>query len=266
MFSHILKLGSSGFEVGDLSDMLARLGYPIGREPQKFTKETEASVKLFQKRHELVIDGIVGPKTTAALIAAANAVLDRPAPIEGSLTEEKLRQELVALWIKDIGMKETGFNRGAWVDAINKVLHVPEGSAYCIGALLVRGVKVLCEKYKLKIPKKMMDASTQNFWRNAPLEFKNEKPAFAKLGDFGILRNFADAGKGHAFGFRLPETSASKQETVEYNTDLSGSREGDGCYTGIRSQSGTSSKEYLGSVDVVAWIMSENPEAFSVSK
>lgn len=188
-----------------------------------------------------------------AILRKAGSV-DKP-----GLTKEKmLRDDLVALWEADLGQFEVnGPNRSEMIDGINKRLHVPLGSAYCIGGLLVRGVEVLCTKYGLRNPV-IMTAGTQNFWWKAPEKFKKLKGNKAKKGDIGILVNKDDAGHGHAFGFREDETNV--QLTIEYNTNKAGSRNGDGVYRLERSANGTITKNYRGSVDVIAWILSVNPE------
>ncbi len=179
------------------------------------------------------------------------------AKVEVPITkEQELRNRLVELWMKDLGQRENkGSNRSDMIDMINKRLSVPLGSPYCIGGVLVRGVEVLCSQYKLVNPV-VMTAGTQNFWFKAPEKFKKFKGNKAKKGDIGILVNKDDNSHGHAFGFREDETNV--QRTCEYNTSPAGSRDGDGFYCLERSPNGTITKDYRGSVDVVAWILSVN--------
>jgi len=170
--------------------------------------------------------------------------------------EQYLRDKLVAILMKDLGLREThGKNRSPIIDAVNTRLHVPLGSPYCIGALLVRGVETLCTLEKLVNPV-VMTAGTQKFWFRAPEKFKKFKGNKAKKGDIGILVNKSDENYGHAFMFREDETNV--QKTCEYNTSPAGSRDGDGFYCLDRNANGTISKTYRGSVDVIAWILSVN--------
>lgn len=172
--------------------------------------------------------------------------------------EQLLRDELVALWEADLGQRETdGSNRSPMIDSINKRLGIDMGLPYCIGGLLVRGVEVLCTKHQLKNPV-TMTAGTQKFWGRAPEKFKKLKGNKAKKGDIGILVSTTNPSQGHAFGFREDETHV--QQTIEYNTNLAGSRDGGGVYRLERTANGTISKKYRGSVDVIAWILSVNPE------
>lgn len=62
-----LKKGSSGFEVEALQERLRELGYYGGNIDGEFGPITERGVTLFQKAKGLKDDGIVGPKTWAAL-------------------------------------------------------------------------------------------------------------------------------------------------------------------------------------------------------
>lgn len=177
----------------------------------------------------------------------------------GTSVEDYLRTKLVAYWNHDVGQEEThGRNRSPMIDYVNKITGAGNGAPYCIGGLLVRGVRQMCIDLGLKCPVPII-AGTQSFWaKSANYRKAKGSGKLAKLGDIGILRNKGDKSHGHAFGFDKPETE--KQYTVEYNTDGSGSRDGQGVWKLVRTQSGTATKDYLGSVDVVAWIMDANPD------
>lgn len=179
-------------------------------------------------------------------------------------TEDFLRLFLVSLWLEDLGKRETkGQNRADWIDDINRQMGVDVGEPYCISGLLIRGVKRLCLKFNLKNPV-TMTSSTQRFFQRSEIlapKFVITKGSgvLAKKGCIGILRQRTDMTKGHAFGFKQDEGSRG-QITIEYNTNTGGSRNGDGVYSITRTQNGTSTKEYLGAVDVVAWILSANKD------
>lgn len=67
-----IKRGSSGPYVKECQNDLIKLKYDVGPTGAdgKFGKNTEKAVKAFQKDHKLVVDGIVGKNTWAALDAA----------------------------------------------------------------------------------------------------------------------------------------------------------------------------------------------------
>lgn len=62
----LLGEGSAGEAVRDLQQNLAALGYPLAIDGI-FGKETEKAVRAFQRDHGLGVDGIVGPRTLAAI-------------------------------------------------------------------------------------------------------------------------------------------------------------------------------------------------------
>lgn len=62
-----IKIGSKGADVTYLQKRLVAKGYYGGKIDGDFGKKTLEAVKAFQAEHNLVIDGIVGAKTWAAL-------------------------------------------------------------------------------------------------------------------------------------------------------------------------------------------------------
>ena len=63
----LLKIGSIGEAVIDLQTSLVKLGYNPGPIDGIFGPETDAAVRSFQKAYGLVVDGIVGKNTSAAI-------------------------------------------------------------------------------------------------------------------------------------------------------------------------------------------------------
>ena len=63
----VLKRGSSGSQVRTLQTKLNRWGYNCGTVDGIFGTKTLNAVKQFQRNNGLVVDGIVGSKTAAAL-------------------------------------------------------------------------------------------------------------------------------------------------------------------------------------------------------
>lgn len=65
-----LKQGSSGAQVRTLQRALKQLGFSVGKIDGVFGPTTQAAVIAFQKQQNLNPDGVVGPKTAAALNSA----------------------------------------------------------------------------------------------------------------------------------------------------------------------------------------------------
>ena len=70
-----LRRGNIGPYVTECQAMLLQCGYDVGPDGADgdFGRNTEAAVKAFQKAHSLAADGIIGPRTHAALEAAVNS-------------------------------------------------------------------------------------------------------------------------------------------------------------------------------------------------
>ncbi|MCD8322930.1 MAG: peptidoglycan-binding protein [Oscillospiraceae bacterium] len=69
-----IATGSSGSDVYTMQTYLLALGYHCGDKGAdgSFGSATRAAVRAFQADHNLTVDGVCGPKTWAALIAALN--------------------------------------------------------------------------------------------------------------------------------------------------------------------------------------------------
>lgn len=68
--SRVLKRGMFGFDVSVLQFLLAKHGFPTQALNSKFGPVTEKMVRRFQRKAGLVVDGVVGRKTRAALLGA----------------------------------------------------------------------------------------------------------------------------------------------------------------------------------------------------
>jgi len=68
----VLRRGAKGEDVKQLQTRLRSHGFPTLAVDGDFGPATEAAVRHFQSERKLVVDGIVGPQTWAALGAAAD--------------------------------------------------------------------------------------------------------------------------------------------------------------------------------------------------
>lgn len=71
---YLIKRGCKGGAVERLQTWLVDLGFTLSVD-HDFGPTTEATVKVFQRDHGLTMDGIVGPKTWAALAEARQAAM-----------------------------------------------------------------------------------------------------------------------------------------------------------------------------------------------
>ncbi|MBV9300585.1 MAG: peptidoglycan-binding protein [Acidobacteriaceae bacterium] len=62
-----LQLGSTGPEVEELQRALAAAGFDPDTADGSFGPETRKAVIAFQTKRGLIVDGLVGPQTAAAL-------------------------------------------------------------------------------------------------------------------------------------------------------------------------------------------------------
>ncbi len=65
--ARVLQKGLSGADVRELQTALSELGYRVGPIDSKFGSLTDAAVRAFQKKVGLVVDGLVGRSTKAAI-------------------------------------------------------------------------------------------------------------------------------------------------------------------------------------------------------
>lgn len=74
-----IRRGARGAAVEDVQKRLLKLGYDLGRAGVDgvFQGATLEAIKAFQRAHGLVEDGVVGPKTWAALVDATFTLGDR---------------------------------------------------------------------------------------------------------------------------------------------------------------------------------------------
>ncbi|MBC2724237.1 MAG: peptidoglycan-binding protein, partial [Desulfosporosinus sp.] len=69
----ILKVGSTGSDIRLLQSELQALSYNVGPLDGIFGTKTKAAVIAFQRDKNLLVDGVVGPQTQAALQIATRS-------------------------------------------------------------------------------------------------------------------------------------------------------------------------------------------------
>jgi Putative peptidoglycan binding domain/L,D-transpeptidase catalytic domain len=89
---HLLQLGSTGTAVAELQKRLLSLGFWLVAPNGIFDDSTQQAVYALQKAAGIQPDGVVGPKTEAAL---TRGVVLRPRPAPGYVIEVDLDHDLV---------------------------------------------------------------------------------------------------------------------------------------------------------------------------
>jgi len=109
---HVTSPLTVGPDVLEIQRHLERLGYAVGQPDGAYGVATAAAVRAFQRDRHLRVDGVVGPQTRLALMAAVPG--NRPSNPSGSIGLRALEQAR-----RHVGTKESppGSNRapfGRW--------------------------------------------------------------------------------------------------------------------------------------------------------
>jgi hypothetical protein len=108
---NVLQLKSEGQFVQLLQEMLQKIGYTKIVADGKFGAQTDAAVKDFQNKNNLVIDGVVGPKTWTIIAEKSKPVIPTPqAESDIQKAAKKIGCEVAV--IKAVNAVESGGRRG----------------------------------------------------------------------------------------------------------------------------------------------------------
>lgn len=144
-----IKYRSTGPDVSLLEEILYELGYTDIVINSFFNLDTDSAVKDFQKRHDLIIDGIVGPKTWAKLLKQqASFLMGDKFLSEEDLIDFSKQHNLEMACIKAVNEVES-LGRGFLLDGRPKILF--EGHIFW-KELVKRGVT----------PERFVNEHTQN--------------------------------------------------------------------------------------------------------
>jgi hypothetical protein len=184
---------------------------------------TESAVKLFQTQHGLEADGIVGPLTWAALFGGEPATAQVPS--------DPLIINMLRVAREQIGVREVGGpNRGPEVEKYLARVGLGPGFPWCAAFVYwCFDEAALHSTVPNPLPK---TAGVLDHWNKAPDHVK--LPPSAAADD---LRNInpgtifcIDHGHGHGHTGIVMSAEGEGLKTVEGNTNVAGSREGDGVY------------------------------------
>jgi N-acetylmuramidase/Putative peptidoglycan binding domain len=121
------KLNSKGEFVKVLQEMLQKIGYKQIVADGNFGRGTDAAVRDFQKNNNLLIDGVVGPKTWILIADKAKPKIVTPTSETDIETAARLLNCEVAA-IKAVNEIESGGRRGFLADG--KIMILFEGLVF----------------------------------------------------------------------------------------------------------------------------------------
>jgi peptidoglycan hydrolase-like protein with peptidoglycan-binding domain len=203
---------------------LNEAGCGLLRIDGQFGPKTFASVMMYQTRRGLEADGIVGPITWGSLFGLRPMSIDYP--------ESPLAKAMLDVARSQVGVREQGgANRGPPVEKYLAAVGLPPGHAWCV-AFLIWCAKEACQRLGAVCPLPPV-ASVHVLWNRTP-ETMRIPPSAPQEEDLRLVKPGAlyliDHGQdmGHA-GLVLSATSNGLLG-IEGNTNIAGSREGDGVY------------------------------------
>ena len=110
--SRTLRSGAVGWDVSVTQFLLVRRGFALAADGH-FGVHTEAALRRFQRIHRLVVDGIAGPRTLAALLAADSADVALP----GSRMGIGLVRALIDHWARYYAVDRALLRALAWMES-----------------------------------------------------------------------------------------------------------------------------------------------------
>ncbi len=169
-------------------------------------------------------------------------------------TLQEIEDRLITEAMKWVGIRESGgANKGKEVEAFQRAVDgKAQGEPWCL-AFAQFVVSQVCESYGISNPL-FATEHCQSFYNNTAKRYLRKLPERG----FIFIMKFRTGQTGHA-GFCL--NREREFETIEGNTNIIGSREGDGVYVKTRFLEGTASMSMRGFIDVPMMIYDELSKA-----
>jgi hypothetical protein len=244
VFNRILKRGSLGEDVLLIQKRLNDLGYGFLVEDGIYGPRTEDSVKRFQMDHngpkgnKLEVDGIVGPLTYWALFNAISdqkVIYDRCPDGTLMLASLDVARCEISKNVREVPPRS---NRGPEVEAYLASVGRKPGDAWC-AAFVYWCVECASRRLGLDNPLKRT-GHVATLWTDAVnrgmvLHITNVPSGEEDIPPGAVFCAVYKSGRGHT-GF-VERRERDTLCTIEGNTNLRGSQEGDGVYKKRRSLS-----------------------------
>lgn len=259
----MLALGSRGSAVSNLQKNLNTIGKYGLVVDGVFGQKTRSAVIDFQTNAGITVDGEVGPQTQTAITKALVTHATTPRPE----SDEKFRNEVVDKFLAKVQyyiklpVRETdGKNRSKIIDGWNKRVGVYLGAPYCASSIWCIWDEV-CKENGWIFPMSKT-ASSQAFVTKVPSKYVRKDGALGRRGDAGVLQVPTDKAHGHMTVLREDQVRQPYFETSEFNTNMKGSRDGEGGYDLRRSTVDYSIENNLklfrNFVDIPQWVVDAN--------
>lgn len=213
-------------KIKELQERLTDLGFPVGGIDGILGPKTTAAVKEFQRSKELTADGVIGPQTLRALGMALPAQTRfMLAPVRAH--SRVLRGRAVEYAMAQVGVREQTNNSGPAVDAYLSSVGLGPGYSWCM-AFVYWCMQQAAGDLSQRVPL-VRTGGCMRQWNETTCYKTTTDP---QPGDIFIMD--LGGGAGHT-GFVVGVTPTTIH-TVEGNTNDNGSANGDGVYVRQRAR------------------------------
>ena len=232
----ILRQGNSGASVRELQTLLNRIVRPVPLllVDGAFGAKTKQAALAFQSARKLTIDGVVGPKTWAALDQATGAPGSAPAPpplpAPGNVVLSTVVEKAVQIALAENGIREEpeGSNRGPRVDQYNAASGAGNGALWCMSFVYWSFVQAAAQTGQ---PNPMPKTAYCPYLLSWAQE-RNKVVSTPQRGDIFLVKGQRD-GKPSVIHTGI--VTGGSINTIEGNTNNDGSSNGIGVFTRTRS-------------------------------
>lgn len=236
----ILRQGSFGNSVRDLQTLLNRIvcTVPPLVVDGSFGSKTKQAVMALQSARKLMIDGVVGPNTWAALeqssVTPRSAPKPLPPPVNapGNVVLSTLVEKAVQIALAENGVREEppNSNRGPKVDQYNAASGAGNGGLWCMSFVYWAFQQAAAQTGQAHPMPKTAYCPYLLSWAQE----RNKLVTTPQRGDIFLLKGLRD-GKPSVIHTGI--VTGGSINTVEGNTNNDGSANGIGVFTRTRSTS-----------------------------
>jgi peptidoglycan hydrolase-like protein with peptidoglycan-binding domain len=236
----LIQRGSRGPEVSKLQAKLNRLlkPTPLLIVDGDFGARTERSVREFQRRESLAVDGVVGPKTWARLEQATLIGGGKPDAANPGATSA-IAEQAVQIALTQEGVREDplGSNRGPRVDQYIRAAGEEPPQLWCM-AFVYWCFGEAATRLGVPHPMQGVPAGQKDYCTGvyAWARQNNLTASSPQRGDIFLVQGGSE-GRTHQHTGIVTESEGGLVSTIEGNTNTDGSSNGIGVFRRTRSTS-----------------------------